>query len=100
MPSPANSISGRPKGRSEVLCREVDDGFILYDPEEGKVHSLNSVAAYIWDSLDGKQSLSKISESLENFPGAQGHDVLADVEKTVENFQEEGLLEEPGNPSE
>ena len=37
----ADPLPERPKGRGEVVCREVDDGFILYDPEEGMVHSLN-----------------------------------------------------------
>ena len=90
--NPADPLAERPKGRNEVLCREVDDGFILYDPEGGKVHSLNPVAAFIWDSLDGDQTLAKISESLEKFPGTQGHDIPADVAKTAENFQSEGLL--------
>ncbi|MFC1491784.1 PqqD family protein [Nitrospinota bacterium] len=88
-------LAERPRVRSNVLCREVDDGFILYDPGPGKVHSLSPVAAFIWDALDGKNSLQEISENLEEFPGAEGHDILGDVLKTVDNFQREGLLEPP-----
>jgi hypothetical protein len=91
--SPADPFPERPKGRGEVVCREVDDGFILYDPEEGRVHSLNLAAAFIWDSLDGTQSLAEISGNLRKIPGTEGHDVSADVLKTVTNFREEGLLE-------
>ncbi len=91
--SPADPLPERPKGRGEVLCREVDDGFILYDPDEGKVHSLNPVAAFIWDSLDGTQSLAEIAGNLKEFSGVQGHDISADVRNTVETFNEEGLLE-------
>ncbi len=91
--SPADPLPERPKGRGEVVCREVDDGFILYDPEEGRVHSLNPAAAFIWDSLDGTRPLAEISGDLKKFPGTEGHDVSADVLKTVTNFQEEGLLE-------
>jgi hypothetical protein len=91
------SSEERPRGRGSVLCREVDDGFILYDPGKGKVHSLNPTAAFIWDALDGKLSIRNISESLEEIPGAEGSDTLADVLKTVENFQNEGLLE-PSDP--
>lgn len=91
--SPADPLPERPKGRIEILCREVDDGFILYDPEEGNVHSLNPVAAFIWDSLDGTQSLVEIAGNLKEFPGAEGHNLLDDVRKTVETFHEEGLLE-------
>ena len=91
--SPADPLPERPKGRGEVVCREVDDGFILYDPEEGRVHSLNPAAAFIWDSLDGTQSLTEISGNLRKIPGTEGHDVSADVLKTVTNFREEGLLE-------
>ncbi|MBI2132130.1 MAG: PqqD family protein [Candidatus Tectomicrobia bacterium] len=85
----------RPRTRGEVLCREVDDGFILYDPQVGKVHSLNSSAAYVWDRLDGRQSLAEIAESLKAFPGAGGRDLLRDVLDAVEGFRKEGLLLPP-----
>lgn len=29
------------QGRAGIMCREVDDGFILYDLGPGKVHSLS-----------------------------------------------------------
>jgi hypothetical protein len=77
------------------MCREVGDGFILYDPGPGKVHSLNPAAAFIWDALDGKRTLREVAESLREIPGAEGHDTLIDVVKAVENFQKEGLLEPP-----
>lgn len=84
--------SDRPRGRSEILCRELDDGFILYDMEKNKVHSLNPAAAFIWESLDGTRTLREISESLRNFPGAAGDNLLDDVRSAVQTFQEEGLL--------
>lgn len=89
----ADSSSECPLGRGSVVCRQVDDGFILYDSMAGKVHSLNPTAAFIWDALDGKHSLQEISEKLESLPGSEGHDTLADVEKAVALFQKEDLLE-------
>ncbi len=99
MAKKSDPSGGRPRGRSSVLCREVDDGFILYDPGPGKVHSLNPVAAFIWDALDGKQSLREISENLTRIPGSEGNDIMADVLKTVENFKKEGLLDSPPDSS-
>jgi|SRR3989338_3128498 len=85
----------KPRTRGEVLCREVDDGFILYDPLTEKVHSLNSSAAYVWDCLDGRLSLAEIAESMQAFPGAGGRDLLRDVLDAVEGFRREGLLLPP-----
>ena len=85
----------RPRTRGEVLCREVDDGFILYDPQTEKVHSLNPSAAYVWDCLDGRQSLAEIAEGLRESPGAGGRDLLGDVLAAVEGFRREGLLLPP-----
>ncbi|MDA1000436.1 MAG: PqqD family protein [bacterium] len=84
--------SDRPRGRNEILCRELDDGFILYDMEKNKVHSLNPAAAFIWESLDGTRTLEEIAESLRNFPGAAGDTLFDDVRRAVQTFQEEGLL--------
>ena len=88
-------LDKRPKGRGDVLCREMDDGVILYDPVEGKVHSLNPVAAYIWDALDGKQSLADISEGLLAISKIDPKDIAGDVEQAVDTFIKEGLLESP-----
>lgn len=88
----SDSAQSKPRTRGEVLCREVDDGFILYDPRTQKIHSLNASAAYVWDCLDGRQSLAEIAGSLGEFPGAGGRDLLKDVLDAVEGFRREGLL--------
>ena len=92
-----DSFSECPLGRGNVVCRQVDDGFILYDSVAGKVHSLNPTAAFIWDALDGKHSLREISKNIESLVGSEGHDTLADVEKVVSLFQKEDLLEHSEN---
>jgi hypothetical protein len=92
----SDSALSKPRARGEVLCREVDDGFILYDPRKEKAHSLNASAAYVWDRLDGSQSLAEIAESLKAFPGAAGRDLLKDVLDAVEGFRREDLLLPPG----
>ena len=85
-------VQERPRARAEVLCREVDDGFIIYDPQGEKVHSLNPSAAYIWDCLDGRRSLAEIAEEMRGLPGSEGRDLLKDVREAVERFRQEGLL--------
>ena len=50
-----------PNPRDNVLFRELDDGCVLYDPGNEKVHSLNVTAARIWCLIDGSRSLGDIA---------------------------------------
>lgn len=91
--TPPVNLDERPRQREGLLSRAVDDGAIVYDPESGRVHSLNPAAGYIWECLDGSQTLAQIAESLCSLPGTEGHDLVRDVIGVVEEFRKVGLLE-------
>jgi hypothetical protein len=95
--SRARDLAGdRLRARGDVSCRELEEGFVLFDSERGKVHSLNHVAAYIWGCLDGSQTFSEIVGDLREFPGAESTEddaLLQVVLDAVETFRKEGLLE-------
>ncbi len=49
-----------PKGKKNLMFKELEDGGVIYEPEEEKCHSLNSTAAYIWSLCDGNHSITDI----------------------------------------
>lgn len=67
---------------------------MLYDPSNENVHVLNITSLFIWNHLDGKNTLSDIEAKMrENFTISQDANLSADIAKTISDFREKGLLE-------
>ena len=43
-----------------VFRKEFDDWAILFEPDTGNSFTLNAMATYIWEHLDGKLTVEKI----------------------------------------
>lgn len=55
----------QPRARqSSLIIKEVDDETLVYDLETDKAHCLNSTAARIWKSCDGRTSVAEIASQL------------------------------------
>lgn len=55
-------ISTIPTQNPNVLSRKADNEAVLVLPQQGKVKVLNEVGAAIWELIDGKRDIQKISE--------------------------------------
>jgi len=59
-----------------------------------KIFSLNTVAEFIWQQLDGKQSLKKIQEEVTaNFEVTEKQ-VITDVQEYIKQLLEANIVEE------
>jgi methyltransferase-like protein len=71
----------------------LGDEAMLYDPINENVHVLNTTSLFIWNLLDGKNNLSDIEKKMrENFTISPDINLLADITKTLSDFQGKGLL--------
>ena len=85
-------VPERPRGREDLIFREIDGEGVIFDPETGSMHSLTKTAALIWKLCDGRHCLDDIvKEILEKFE-AQPDEVRRDVEETLRKFRTLGLL--------
>lgn len=50
--------------QSSLIVKEVEDETLVYDLEADKAHCLNSTAAQVWKSCDGKTSVKEIASQL------------------------------------
>jgi coenzyme PQQ biosynthesis protein PqqD len=71
---------------------------LLYTPELAKAFSLNHSAQAVWDLCDGQRSLVEISQELARRYDAAPEALLADVQKTVAQLRDLGLLEASPEP--
>lgn len=88
------SLTGTLKARENVVCRQVDDEWVLYDPVSEKMHVLNVTAGLIWNHLDGTQTFDELVRlAHEAFdPPVHVDTVARDVRALLEQFLAAGLM--------
>lgn len=88
------SLTGTLKARENVVYRQVDDEWVLYDPVSEKMHVLNVTAGLIWNHLDGTQTfddlVSLVHEAFD--PPAPTDVARRDVRAVLEQFFSAGLM--------
>jgi hypothetical protein len=85
----------RPKARPDLVFRELDEEWVLYDPTGKQLHVLNHSAAVVWLNCTGDATLAEITDAVldafeHRVPRAQ---VETDVSELVTDFANRGLLE-------
>ena len=86
-------MSRRPRLRSDLLTREVEDDFLVYEPESGEVYLMNPMAASIIELCDGQRDAAAIAAEILDLLDADPGTVRADVERTLGELEAKNLLE-------
>ncbi|MCH9015682.1 MAG: PqqD family protein [Gemmatimonadetes bacterium] len=83
-----------PKGREDVLFRQLDDEWVIYDPTADEIHVLNPAAAIVWVHATGEASVAGIARALQETFGDQLEETAArqDTMRAIEQFAAKGLL--------
>lgn len=83
----------RPRHRDTLAVEEVEEDLLVYDPVKDQVHLLNVTASAIWELCDGTRTVSEIARELGERVVSGDHDIIKDVECTLGEFREKGLVE-------
>jgi len=82
-----------PKARkSQLITKEVAGEMLVYDRDSDKAHCLNPTAAFIWTHCDGRTSVTKMTQLLEDEMRTPCHDEV--VWLALEQLRKSNLLEE------
>lgn len=89
-----DALRVRPRARDDVLFRQLDDDWVIFDPVSDRLHALNLTAALIWMECTGERDIDEITDQVATvFEPAQPRDrVLSDVQAAITRFREQGLL--------
>jgi hypothetical protein len=81
-----------PQRASGLEIQEVDDGFMIHQPERDRVHYLNHTAVLVLELCNGENSPARISELVRAAYGlaAPPDKEVADV---LEKLGDEGLIQ-------
>lgn len=78
---------------SHIMETEVEEDISLYNPRTEQVVVLNGTASDIWRLADGSHTIGEIVDLLASSYGVSPDSIAPDVEKTVEDLAEAGLIE-------
>lgn len=90
----ADVASGRfvPHRRVTLAEAELDGDVVIYDDAGDAMHILNSSAALIWQSLDGKATVDDLVEDFVDLTGSPRETIRADLVATLASFLDRNLL--------
>lgn len=89
---PAVSTPPRPDRRPDLIFREVEADFFVYDPVRDRVLLLNATSALILELCDGTRSWEQIAAEVAAAFKVDRELVSKDVEATQRQFRRAGLL--------
>jgi len=88
----ATQPTGQPRAREDLLFRQVDDEWVVFDPAASELHVLNLTAALIWSHCTGELTPEQIAEAVGAAYDIEPERARADVQATLQRFREAGLL--------
>jgi hypothetical protein len=89
-----DAATARPRGRDDVVFRQLDEEWVVFDPRSDRLHALNLTAALVWTHCTGELDVGEIAAEVGGAfdPPVPSDEVLPDVEAAVARFRSEGLL--------
>jgi len=84
------------KRNERVTWRVLEGDCILLHLDSGVYYTLNSAGRFVWESLDGKKSLSDIHEAMLDRYEADREGVKGDLLEILEDLMKEDLVESDG----
>jgi hypothetical protein len=81
-----------PSPSEGLIWRIVDDELIVVRPGDGDLLVLNEVGAFIWQSMDGKQTVAELSRLVCDEYEVGPDEAQADVAEFLQELDSQGLL--------
>ena len=88
-----DSWEPRFKRASEVTWSEIEDECVLLHLSSGRYYTLNEVGRFLWESLDGKKSLSELHEGVIREYDVDEQVAKQDILEVIQDLLKEGLLQ-------
>lgn len=77
----------------EIVVSEEDDGALLFDPQTGAIKLINTTGFFIYNRLNGKNSIYHILEEMvKGFNGIQREEAENDLSDFIEQMRKMNFI--------
>jgi hypothetical protein len=90
-PTAGGVSTGNPMHVGNLDISPADDGCVIYDPEQDRIHFLNPTAVLILELCNGENSLEQIADLVKQAYGLP-EAPAEDVREALKQLKAEGLL--------
>jgi hypothetical protein len=90
-PNTATAGSQHPRQIDGIEVNPAEDGYIIYQPDQDRVHYLNPTAVLILELCNGNNSVEEIVDSVRDAYGLPERPVKV-VQEALDKLKSEGLL--------
>ena len=86
--------TAKPVRKQGLIVQDIGHETLLYSAEGKVVHVLNPTAKLIWELCDGTHTADDMERKLRmNFSTAKEHNVVEDIERTLDLFVSKGIID-------
>lgn len=82
-----------PRRADGAAWRMVDGEMIVVSATNANIISLNGTGAFVWERLDGTNTLKKIAQEMCDAYAIQSDEAVCHVSEFVDTLEAEGLVE-------
>lgn len=83
----------KPVRNEGVFIQDIGRETLLYSDKEKLIHVLNPTAKLIWELCDGMHTVEDMERAIrESFSLSPEHDVIGDIQRTLEVFDLKGIV--------
>ena len=88
------SAKSRPRAREDLVFRQLDDEWVVFDPETERLHVLNITSSLVWAHCTGEYTFDDIVKEVAGAfsDPVDPERVASDVESALSEFSKAGLL--------
>lgn len=83
------------KKRSNLICEEIDNEYIIFDPDNEQFYELDSLGSLIWDCVETKCS-SDIVQTICNEYAVDADNLEADIAEFINDLIALHLIHQTG----
>lgn len=85
--------ASRYRRRSDLLERQLADGFVVYDPHSERVHVLNEPARFVWARCDERSTTAEIVAEVVAATDTPAQQAAEDVFEALSDLLRERLVD-------
>lgn len=83
----------KPVRKEGIFIQDIGRETLLYSDKEKLIHVLNPAAKLIWELCDGTHTVEDMESAIrESFSLSREHDVIGDIQRTLEVFAQKGMI--------
>lgn len=87
------SWSEQPRRREDLIFRQIDDDFVVYDPVSDTTTLLNVSSAAVLDLCDGSRTLDDMTQDVAKAFQVEPDAVRVDVQSSLDDFARRRFFE-------